>query len=132
MLDFDDVQKYYPDKKIERKVYLYDNEANESIESDNSEVPKSIGRYKLINIYEKFYTFLEKRLKYKLIKVTHKQQMDYMINFLNIGNNEILSVNKELKSVTKESNTNIIYLEFKPILNMYGAIHCITQVSRVD
>ena len=132
VLDFDDVQKYYPDKKIERKVYLYDNEANESIESDNSEVPKSIGRYKLINIYEKFYTFLEKRLKYKLIKVTHKQQMDYMINFLNIGNNEILSVNKELKSVTKESNTNIIYLEFKPILNMYGAIHCITQVSRVD
>ena len=131
VLDFDDVQKYYPDKKIERKVYLYDNEANESIESDNSEVPKSIGRYKLINIYEKFYTFLEKRLKYKLIKVTHKQQMDYMINFLNIGNNEILSVNKELKSVTKESNTNIIYLEFKPILNMYGAIHCITQVSRV-
>ena len=71
-------------------------------------------------------------MKYKLIKVTHKQQMDYMINFLNIGNNEILSVNKELKSVTKESNTNIIYLEFKPILNMYGAIHCITQVSRVD
>ena len=132
VLDFDDVQKYYPDKKIERKVYLYDNEANESVESDNSEVPKSIGRYKLINIYEKFYTFLEKRLKYKLIKVTHKQQMDYMINFLNIGNNEILSVNKELKSVTKESNTNIIYLEFKPILNMYGAIHCITQVSRVD
>ena len=132
VLDFDDVKKYYPDKKIERKVYLYDNEANESIESDNSEVPKSIGRYKLINIYEKFYTFLEKRLKYKLIKVTHKQQMDYMINFLNIGNNEILSVNKELKSVTKESNTNIIYLEFKPILNMYGAIHCITQVSRVD
>lgn len=132
VLDFDDVQKYYPDKKIERKVYLYDNEANESIESDNSEVPKSIGRYKLINIYEKFYTFLEKRLKYKLIKVTHKQQMDYMINFLNIGNNEILSVNKELKTVTKESNTNIIYLEFKPILNMYGAIHCITQVSRVD
>ena len=132
VLDFDDVQKYYPDKKIERKVYLYDNEANESIESDNSEVPKSIGRYKLINIYEKFYTFLEKRLKYKLIKVAHKQQMDYMINFLNIGNNEILSVNKELKSVTKESNTNIIYLEFKPILNMYGAIHCITQVSRVD
>ena len=132
VLDFDDVQKYYPDKKIERKVYLYDNEANESIESDNSEVPKSIGRYKLINIYEKFYTFLEKRLKYKLIKVTHKQQMDYMINFLNIGNNDIISVNKELKTVGRESNTNIIYIEFKPILNMYGAIHCITQVSRVD
>ena len=132
VLDFDDVQKYYPDKKIERKVYLYDNEANDSIESDNFDIPKKIGKYKLINIYEKFYDFLEKRLNYKLIKVTHKQQMNYMINFLNIGNNDIISVNKELKTVGRESNTNIIYIEFKPILNMYGAIHCITQVSRVD
>ena len=132
VLDFDDVQKYYPDKKIERKVYLYDNEANDSIESDNFEVPKIIGIYKLINIYEKFYDFLEKRLKYKLIKVTHKQQTEYMINFLNLGNNEVISVNKDLKKVGKESNTNITFLEFKPILNMYGAIHCITQVSRVD
>ena len=55
-----------------------------------------------------------------------------MINFLNLGNNEIISVNKDLKTVGKESNTNITYIEFKPILNMYGAIHCITQVSRVD
>ena len=132
VLDFDDVQKYYPDKKIERKAYLYDNEANDSIESDNFDIPKKIGKYKLINIYEKFYDFLEKRLNYKLIKVTHKQQMEYMINFLNIGNNEIISVNKDLKKVGRESNTNIIYIEFKPILNMYGAIHCITQVSRID
>ena len=55
-----------------------------------------------------------------------------MINFLNLGNNSIISVNKDLKRVAKGTNTNIIYLEFKPILNMYGAIHCITQVSRVD
>ena len=55
-----------------------------------------------------------------------------MINFLNLGNNEVISVNKDLKKVGKESNTNITFLEFKPILNMYGAIHCITQVSRVD
>ena len=132
VLDFDDVQKYYPDKKIERKVYLYDNEVNDSIESDNMDVPKIIGKYKLINIYEKFYDFLEKRLKYKLIKVTHEQQKDYMINFLNLGNNKVISVNKDLKKFGKGTNTNITYLEFKPILNMYGAIHCITQVSRFD
>ena len=132
VLDFDDVQKYYPNKKIGRKVYLYDNEGTSFIESDNDDVPKKIGKYRLINIYEKFYTFLEKRLKYNLIKVTHQQQIDYMINFLNIGNNEIISVNKDLKKYGKESKTNIIYLEFKPILNMYGAMHCITQVSRVD
>ena len=38
VLDFDDCQKYYPDKKIERKVYLYDNDSKTSIKSDNIEV----------------------------------------------------------------------------------------------
>ena len=132
VLDFDDVQKYYPNKKIGRKVYLYDNEAISSIKSDNNNISKIIGKYKLINIYNNFYKFLEERLKYKIIKVTHQQQIDYMINFLNIGNNEILSVNNELKIIAKKSKTNIINLEFRPILNMYGAIHCITQVSRID
>ena len=132
VLDFDDVQKYYPNKKIGRKVYLYDNEAISSIKSDNNNISKIIGKYKLINIYNNFYKFLEERLKYKIIKVTHQQQIDYMINFLNIGNNEILSVNNELKIKAKKSKTNIINLEFKPILNMYGAMHCITQVSRSD
>ena len=55
-----------------------------------------------------------------------------MINYLNIGNNTIISVNKELKKVAKESGVNTIFIDFKPILNMYGAMHCITQVSRVD
>ena len=132
VLDFDDVQKYYPNKKIGRKVYLYDNEAISSIKSDNNNISKIIGKYKLINIYNNFYEFLEERLRYKIIKVTHQQQIDYMINFLNIGNNEILSVNNELKIKSKKSKTNIINLEFKPILNMYGAMHCITQVSRSD
>ena len=132
VLDFDDVQKYYPNKKIERKVYLYDNKSNYGIESINKNIPKEVGKYKLINIYNKFYTFLEEKLKYKLIKVTHQQQVDYMINFLNIGNGEIISVNKDLKQLEQKTNTNIIYLEFKPILNMYGAMHYITQVSRVD
>ena len=71
-------------------------------------------------------------MKYKLIKVTHQQQIDYIINFLNIGNNEIISVNKDLKLFEKQTNTKIMFLEFRPILNMYGAMHCITQVSRID
>ena len=132
VLNFDEVQKYYPNKKIGRKVYLYDNEAVNPIESNNIDIPKKVGKYKLINIYNKFYTFLEEKLKYKLIKVTHQQQIDYMINFLNIGNNEVISVNKDLKLFEKQTNTKIEYLEFRPILNMYGAMHCITQVSRID
>ena len=75
---------------------------------------------------KKFPIFLEN------IKVKHQQQVDYMINFLNIGNNTIISVNKDLEKLAKKSGVNTIYMEFKPILNMYGGIHCITQVSRVD
>ena len=132
VLDFDEVQKFYPNKKIGRKVYLYDNEAKYPIESNNRDIPKKVGKYKLIKIYNKLYTFLEEKLKYKLIKVTHQQQIDYIINFLNIGNNEIISVNKDLKLFEKQTNTKIMFLEFRPILNMYGAMHCITQVSRID
>ena len=59
VLDFDDVQKYYPNKKIRRKVYLYDNMAEKETISDNKKVPSYSGKYKLIKIYEKFYDFLE-------------------------------------------------------------------------
>ena len=131
VLDFDEVQKHYKNKKIGRKVYLFDNKAEKGIDSDDEKVPNSSGKYKLVKIYEKFYKFLEEN-EYQLIKVKHQQQVDYMINFLNIGNNTIISVNKDLEKVAKKSGVNTIYMEFKPILNMYGAMHCITQVSRVD
>ena len=131
VLDFDQVQNYYPDKKIGRKVYLYDNGADQSIESDKSNIPSNSGKYKLVQIYDKFYDFLEEQ-NFKMIKVTHQQQIDYLINFLNIGNNEVITVNDDLKDVAKESGISTTYLYFRPILNMYGAMHCITQVSRVD
>ena len=131
LLDFHEVQKHYKNKKIERKVYLYDNKAKTPINSDDVKVTNSSGNYKLIKIYNKFEQFLKEQ-KYEVIKVTHLQQINYMINFLNIGNNNIISVNKELKEVAKKSGVNTTFIDFKPILNMYGAMHCITQVSRVD
>ena len=67
-----------------------------------------------------------------MIIVSDKQQIDYMINFLIIGINEIISVNKDLENVAKPSGVNVKFIEFRPILNMYGAMHCITQVSRVE
>ena len=131
VIDFEQVQKFYPNKKIERKVYLYDNEVDESIKSDSVNIPSISGKYKLIKIYDKFYDFLEE-FNFKMIKATHQQQIDYLINFLNIGNNEVVSVNNELKDVAKETGVSVTYLYFRPILNMYGAMHCISQVSRAD
>ena len=131
VLDFDEVQTHYENKKIGRKVYLFDNDPNaKKINSDDDKVINEAGNYKLIKIYEKFYDFLEEK-GYKMIKVTHEQQENYLINFLNIGNNTILSVTDELKEVVKNTGVNVITLEFRQILNMYGALHCITQVSRI-
>ena len=132
VLDFDEVQTHYKNKKIGRKVYLFDNDPSaKKIKSDDDKVINESGNYKLVKIYDKFYDFLEEK-GYKMIKVTHKQQQDYLINFLNIGNNTVLSVTEELKEVAKNTGVKVIALRFRHILNMYGAMHCITQVSRVD
>ena len=40
-------------------------------------------------------------MKFNYIKITHKEQKEYMINFLNIGNNTIISINKNLEQKLK-------------------------------
>ena len=135
ILDFNDVSKNIKNiLNIDRKVYYYDNDNNaKEIESDNEEIKNRVGEYKLINIYGSFYKFLDD-IKFKYIKITHEEQKQYMINFLNIGNNTVISVNKNLEKKLKDNGINSIdvkYFYCQPILNMYGGIHCMTQVSRI-
>ncbi len=70
---------------------------------------------------------------FKICYINLKQQLDYITNFLNIGNNTVVSVCEDLRSVLRENNVNNIeleYLEFEGVKNSFGAIHCATQVSR--
>ena len=53
-----------------------------------------------------------------------------MINFLNIGNNTVISVNKKLEEKVKDLGITVKYFNCRPILNMFGGMHCMTQVSR--
>ena len=135
VIDFDEVGKEEKkEKNIDRKVYYYDNNKDiKEIESDNKDINNKIGEYKLIKIYNSFYTFLDE-MKFNYIKITNQEQKEYMINFLNIGNNTVISVNKNLEQKLKDNNINNInvqYFNCQPILNMYGGMHCMTQVSRV-
>ena len=135
VIDFDDVQKQENKKaNIDRKVYYYDNDKNaKEIESDKEDIKNKVGEYKLIKIYDSFYKFLEE-MKFNYIKISHQEQKEYMINFLNIGNNTVISVNKNLEKKLKDNGCDIItvkYFNCQPILNMYGGMHCMTQVSRV-
>ena len=127
-LDFDQAGKTVG-KKLMRKVYLYDNDNKDNIKSDKNNVLEKVGKYQLIKIFDNFYDFL-KFENFNIIKVTHEQQVNYMINFLNIGNNTVISVNKDLQNVIKETGVKSDFLDFNPVLKMYGAMHCMTQVSR--
>ena len=135
VIDFDEVKKKENKvNNIDRKVYLYDNNKDvKEIESDNKNMDNKIGEYKLIKIYDSFYKFLDD-MKFNYIKITHQEQKEYMINFLNIGNNTVISVNKNLQQKLKDNNINDIHVQYfncQPILNMYGGMHCMTQVSRI-
>ena len=129
VIDFDQVGKI-ENKKINRRVYYFDNdEKTTSIESDRAIIKNKIGKYKLIKIYDDFYKFLED-LGFNYIKITHEEQKEYMINFLNIGKNTVISVNKNLENKVKDLGIIVKYFDCQPILNMYGGMHCMTQVSR--
>ena len=129
VIDFDQVGKKV-DKEIGRKVYYFDNEKDaKEIKSDKDGIGNKYGEYKLIKIFDNFYQFLDE-MNFKYIKITHEEQMKYMINFLNIGNNTVISVNKDLEEKVKHLGITVKYFDCQPILNMYGGMHCMTQVSR--
>ena len=130
VIDFDEVGKQV-NKKIGRRVYYFDNDKDaKEIKSDRDIINNKYGEYKLIKIFDDFYSFLDE-MKFKYIKITHQEQKEYMINFLNIGNNTVISVNKDLENKVKDLGITVKYFDCQTILNMYGGMHCMTQVSRV-
>jgi arginine deiminase len=129
VIDFDEVGKH-ENKKIDRRVYYFDNNKDaKEITSDRDMIKNKVGEYKLIKIYDSFYKFLDD-MKFNYVKITHQEQKEYMINFLNIGNNTVISVNKDLEKKVKDLGITVKYFDCQPILNMYGGMHCMTQVSR--
>ena len=131
VIDFDDVrEKENKENNIDRRVYYFDKDKDaKEIKSDRNEIKNKVGEYKLIKIYDSFYKFLDD-MKFNYIKITHQEQKEYMINFLNIGNNTVISVNKNLENKVKHLGITVKYFDCQPILNMYGGMHCMTQVSR--
>ena len=70
------------------------NKDNQEIECSIKDVSTRVGEYKLAKVCDNFYTFLSDE-QYEIIKVTNQQQIDYMINFLNIGNHTVLTCNRD-------------------------------------
>jgi N-dimethylarginine dimethylaminohydrolase len=56
---------------------------------------------------------------YNVIKVTNEEQLNYMINFLNIGNFEILAVNPGLEAKIAGRtvrDVKVTYVDFSGIM----------------
>ena len=94
-------------------------------------VENNHGEYALVEEYNCMYEFLEKE-KFEFIKCTQLQQENFIFNFLNIGNNIIIAINKELKELVKRNQVKVevIDLDFDAIKNLYGGVRCATQVYR--
>ena len=56
-----------------------------------------------------------------------------MINFLNVGDNTIISVHPNLNEKLKKNGHNgkVIYVDYSSVKKLYGAAHCSTQVGRI-
>eukprot|EP00033_Pygsuia_biforma_P002623 GCRY01002903.1.p1 GENE.GCRY01002903.1~~GCRY01002903.1.p1 ORF type:complete len:430 (-),score=44.77 GCRY01002903.1:78-1367(-) len=77
---------------------------------------------------------------FSLIPISHEEQLQYMINFVNVGNTAglhaqgyIIAVHPKLGERLKEHGYkgDVEYVEFAGIKALYGACHCATQVFRL-
>ena len=135
VLDFNKLQATTK-TTVARKVFLYDNKAkdpNKAIDIANiKDFKYQYGEYKLIKEYSKLNDFLEKdsNTKFKLIKISPEDQKEQMINYLNIGDNTVISNSPKLQEKIKESGVHVEFVNLDPIIKMGGSIRSITQVSR--
>jgi len=112
--------------KREVEVYIQDDDTKE---------------YKHVETLE-FSRYLTRK-GFRIIPITVEEQLNYMINFLNLGTNElnmtrIVTPNLYLKdkiakfyqTMNEENPVIVDFINYERITAMYGAIHCSTQVFR--
>lgn len=131
VLDFEELTKYYG-RKINRRIDIYVKKSSQAYNKDSPhKSDQTYGEYTLNKSYDDFYSFLTDE-GYNIIKCSHEQQSDFVINFLNIGNDTIIAVNPQLKEMLEKANVEVkvIDLKFDAIVKMFGAVHCATQVAR--
>lgn len=124
LLDMDTVKpkKFREGQPIDlrRKAQIY----------ERFEDVRKYGHYQFVKEMD-FEEFLVEE-GFRVIKVTHEEQSDFMINFLNIGNGKIISPNKEMRAFLEKngSKVDVKFVEFAEVTKMYGAFHCATQAIR--
>lgn len=90
------------------------------------------GTYKKVKENVEFAKYITD-LGYHIIPVTHDEQLHYGCNGLNLGNGNLICINKEVsRKVAKDPlfQGKIRFMEFDSITSMYGGCHCASQVVK--
>lgn len=70
---------------------------------------------------------------FRIIRVPGDEQLKYGCNILNLGNGDIVSIEKNTArriTCSKEFDGTVEYLDFGAVTCMYGGVHCASQVVR--
>lgn len=93
------------------------------------------GKYEEVN-RQPFGSWLKKE-GFSVVKVSFKQQEEYVLNLLHLGRNaqgkdRLLTINRDVEKLIKAHGYDgyVHCIDFSAITAMYGGAHCATQVLR--
>jgi len=111
----------------------------ETIMGESSKLKRTVTEY-VRNKYTNEYDISRENIEfskyvsdegYKIIKATNEQQEKYGINFLNLGDSNLITVDESTsRSLIKSKmiKGNIDLIDYNAFVKMYGSVHCCSQV----
>lgn len=89
-----------------------------------------VGGYRLRQERVEFSAYLKQR-GFSIIPVSGEEQLNYGCNILNLGNGDVISIEKNTArriATSPKFEGTVEFLDFTPVTCMYGGVHCATQV----
>lgn len=122
-----------PTKRMVDEYQLFDDGSHKMQNGDNNK-QVVIGKYHLVKKNVEFAKYITEN-GFHIIKVSGQEQLKYGCNALNLGNGDIISIEKNVARRIAQSphfNGTVEWLNFDDITCMYGGVHCASQVVYRD
>lgn len=106
--------------------YMY----KSSYSPNSPDLGHAVGSYVLSRREVEFSQYIRDQ-GYSIITVSHEEQLNYGCNVLNLGNGNIISIEKNTARRIASSSDfkgTVEFLDFRPVTTMYGGVHCASQV----
>ena len=104
--------------------------SNSGLESKVNKKTIEVGEYRLYRRNVEFSQYLKNR-GFNIIPVSGEDQLNYGCNLLNVGDGNIISIEKNTArkiALSPHFNGTIEFLDFSGVTAMYGGVHCASQV----